>query len=540
MRRRRKRFAWPVLLVFGLPGLLAVLWLVAWLVYSPILERRLEALLEQRFAGDVEFASLHYLAPFWVVASDGVLRGEVAGEPVEWIRVGSLRARLDRVPGTGPSRIETLRLAGATVTLLRDGGELRDPSDLWRGGRERRSRRLPLRGIDVRGLTVAYRRAPDAEPLLLEGFDLSLAVASGGRSRAYEVDVTGGDERLELEAKGRLELDTQVLRIEALDAKTTLPPGREAPGAIPVRLAGAKGTIERRRARLELTDGRLSIGRDAPLELRRLRLTARAARGTTSVRDLRAAVLGGTVEGSADVRGGDDGRWDATLTARDVDLALLARRFAGSDVRGRLSGEGSFSGPLATRRGSLLDGLAGEGTLRVTQGRLYEVPVIAELLEAVEIGADAATVSDATAEFSIKDRTVALDDLSLGSPAVGMHGDGEVGFDRRVELDVVVVPLGDWKEKLEGSGVPIVGDAIAALVGAVQSLFTEASSIVYEFRVTGTLGDPTVVPVPAPVLTEATARLFSRMITGSWQEDVLSGRSLRRRDDAGSPRASRE
>ncbi len=537
MRRRRKRFAWPVLLVFGLPALLAVAWLAAWLVLSPIVERRIEALLEERFAGDVELASVHYLAPFWVVASDGVLRSEVAGEPVEWIRVGSLRARLDRVPGTGPIRIERLALDDVTATLLRDGGELRDASDLWRGGK-RRSRRLPLRSIDVGGLTVAYRSAPDAEPLLFAGFDLSLAVAPDERSRAYDVRVTGGDERLELDAKARLELDAQALQIESLDAVTTLPPG--ARGGIPVRLAGAKGTIERQTACLELYDGRLSIGRDAPLELGGLRLTASAARGTTSVRDIRAALLGGTLEGSADVRGGDDGRWDARLSTQDLDLAQLARRFTRSDVRGRLSLAGRFSGPLGGAQGALLDGLEGDGALNVTRGRLYEVPVVAELLEAVKVGAEAATVSTATSAFSIRDREVKLSDLSLGSPAVGMHGHGEVGFDGRVELDVVVAPLGDWKEKLEGTGVPIVGGALAAIAGAVQSLFTEASSIVYEFRVTGTLGDPTVVPVLAPVLTEATARLFSSMITGSWQEDVVSGRSLRRRGDAGSPRASRE
>jgi len=541
MRRKWKRIAWPALAVLALPVALAALWGAVWLFVSPVVEDRLEAVLERRFAGDVAFGSLHYLPPYWVVASDAVLRGPGDGDDrVEWIRVGSLRARLDRIPGTGPILIEKLTLVEPVVTLLERGGSLHDPSDLWRSDGKRRPGKLPLRRIVVRDLEVRYRSAADGEePRAFGGFDLVLDADRGGE-RAYDFQVDGGGDRLRLDAGGRLALDDRTLRVAKLDAATTLGGAGGDERGTEVRLAGARGALELKKSRWRLDDGALTIGADEPLELAELRLTAHAERGRIEVGDLHAAVLDGSVDGSGSVRAGGTRRWSAALEARELDLARLARRFGDARVRGRLSGRASLSGPLAAGGEALLDGLSGDGVLRVRDGRLYEIPVIAALLGKVEITEGAATVSDARADVSVANRVATLEDLALASPAIGMQGRGEVGFDRRVDLDVVVVPLGDWKQKLEATDVPVVEGPIATIAGALQSLFGQASGMLYEFRVTGTLGDPSVVPVPAPVLTGSAARLFARMVSGSWQEDALSPEPPRRPDDAGSPRASRE
>src|SRR5690606_4789355 len=60
MPRHRQRLPWALRLVLALFVLLAVVWVGVWLVASPLVERRIEALLERRFAADVSFGSFSF------------------------------------------------------------------------------------------------------------------------------------------------------------------------------------------------------------------------------------------------------------------------------------------------------------------------------------------------------------------------------------------------------------------------------------------------------------------------------------------------
>jgi hypothetical protein len=66
---------------------------------------------------------------------------------------------------------------------------------------------------------------------------------------------------------------------------------------------------------------------------------------------------------------------------------------------------------------------------------------------------------------------------------------------------------------LRRTRVPVVSDVLGAVAGGVQDVLNLATrGLIYEFRVDGHVGDPQVRAVPTPVLSEAAAVVFSRML----------------------------
>jgi hypothetical protein len=113
----------------------------------------------------------------------------------------------------------------------------------------------------------------------------------------------------------------------------------------------------------------------------------------------------------------------------------------------------------------------------------------------------------------VRDRRVELRSAAVQSPALGLVGSGHIGFDRTLDLKVIAAPLGDWRERLKRGKIPILSDVAAEVFGTIQQVVNAATStLLYEFRVSGTLNEPKVDTVPAPVLTEPAALLLGQMI----------------------------
>lgn len=553
MPRHRQRLPWALRLVLALFVLLAVVWVGVWLVASPLVERRIEALLERRFAADVSFGSFSFLPPFWVVADDVVLASQPGGEGaegpagaraervseriderVEWIRIPSLRVRLSWLPGGWPPEVALLSVSAPRLTVLRDDEELLHAAQLWVESAQRRAR-LPLRRIVARDATIEIRSAADAAresaPLVLDGFDLEMEADEGG-ARAYGWRLEGG-ERVRVDGTGVFDLDEDVVQVDALraslvlgaDGVTAQATSKEHDGAggMPVAIDDAKGRIELEARRLRIDSAKLSFGNEPQIVLSDLQATATLADERIDVPDLAFRVFGGDVKAPLHVRLADVPRWQGDVELSALDLSALAAHVgtARDDrIAGTLSGRADLEGTLAPD--ALLSSLRGRGEVRARGERFYVIPLIGELLEAMRLGSEAVTVSSASAELHVADRTVFLDNVALGSPAIGMQGHGKVGFDGRVDVDVILVPLGDVREKVAGSGLPVIGDAVAAVAGTLQRLFAGVSELVYEFHVTGTLGDPQVTPVPVPALTRNASTVFERMVRRGWDADVLS------------------
>ena len=131
---------------------------------------------------------------------------------------------------------------------------------------------------------------------------------------------------------------------------------------------------------------------------------------------------------------------------------------------------------------------------------------------------------------------ILLRSAAVSSPALGVQGSGTIGRDKRLDLDVVAAPLGDWRDKLKQTNVPLLNDVAGEVAGAVQKLVNTATSqLLYEFRITGTTSHPQVTPVPVPALSDAVALLFGRMMRGEGKL-LESVRTRPRRADEALPR----
>jgi hypothetical protein len=82
-----------------------------------------------------------------------------------------------------------------------------------------------------------------------------------------------------------------------------------------------------------------------------------------------------------------------------------------------------------------------------------------------------------------------------------------------VDLTVVAVPLGDLREKLKQTPIPVVNDLAAGVAGLAQDLFKGAAgALIYQYHITGPATHTTQEVVPAPALTDSAATVFGQML----------------------------
>jgi hypothetical protein len=97
---------------------------------------------------------------------------------------------------------------------------------------------------------------------------------------------------------------------------------------------------------------------------------------------------------------------------------------------------------------------------------------------------------------------------------VGLQGGGTIDFSGDLDLRVVAAPLADWRENLKGTKIPVVSDVVGGVAGVLQKMLNKATgTLLYEFRVGGTVKKAEVVAVPTPVLTDAAAFVFGKMMS---------------------------
>ena len=139
--------------------------------------------------------------------------------------------------------------------------------------------------------------------------------------------------------------------------------------------------------------------------------------------------------------------------------------------------------------------------------------MLARTAERSKLATEVLSSGEAAAVFRIRERSIELRPAALNSPALGLHGAGTIDFDGRLDIDLTAFPLGDWEKHIKDSGIPLVGDAVGNVAGAVQRLLDTATrQLVYQFRVRGTLDEPRLELEPAPILTDAVRSILGHMI----------------------------
>jgi hypothetical protein len=244
------------------------------------------------------------------------------------------------------------------------------------------------------------------------------------------------------------------------------------------------------------------------------------------VRRLEADVLGGRITGAVRVTPGSGMKYNGRAYLRGIHLDEISKVYIVPETeRAKLSGVGNmnieFAGERPRDGGSAMQALRAKGEFEVLRGHFWTIPLLGEVARRAGGGKEL-TVGEAAGVFELADRRLLLRNAAVSSPALGVQGSGAIGPDRQLDLNIVAAPLGDWRDKLKQTNVPIISDVAGEVAGAVQKLVNGATShLLYEFRVTGTTGHPNVATVPVPALTDSAAVLFSGMLREGTEEGRL-------------------
>ncbi|HVM59687.1 MAG TPA: AsmA-like C-terminal region-containing protein [Verrucomicrobiae bacterium] len=160
--------------------------------------------------------------------------------------------------------------------------------------------------------------------------------------------------------------------------------------------------------------------------------------------------------------------FDFSVDSADVNGVLSAAHGRPSTVTGLLTGKATING-----RGADMEALTGRGELSVSDGVLWQAPVFGIFSQV--LGNTKAT--RATASFAIANRAVSTDDMQVSAGVFTARSWGQLGFDGKMDFRVQAQFLKSW---------PGVG------------LLTWPLAKILEYKVGGTISDPTYRPVNFP------------------------------------------
>lgn len=286
-----------------------------------------------------------------------------------------------------------------------------------------------------------------------------------------------------------------------------LPPGEKPEYRFDIRTDEGAGSLSK--YRIPLTGVRAEIVATPQLvEIRRI--DAKSLGGTV-------VALGRVVPGKGAAMTYEGQGW-----VRNVDVKALGTLVSkdGKEPK-RLSGRGnvnvriSGTGKDLERRFTAADTVKASGQFEVLDGDFYELSMVKQISDNARVKYEATTVGQAAGTFEIANRVVTFPQMAISAPVLGLTGSGRVAFDGGLDLEVVAAPLADWREQVKRTKIPVVSDVAGEVLGGLQKMLNTATkTLLYEFHVTGRVGEPKVAAVPTPVLTEGVARLFGAMVKG--------------------------
>lgn len=155
-----------------------------------------------------------------------------------------------------------------------------------------------------------------------------------------------------------------------------------------------------------------------------------------------------------------------------------------SDLIGRTNKlEGMLNGELTVVAGNTDEpnSWMGYGSVHLRDGLIWDIPVFglfSPILNAVAPGLGNSRAKQGSAEFLITNSVISTKDLEMQATAMRMHFEGTVDFEKRIESRVEAELLRD---------LPGIGLVLSKILWPVTKIF--------EYRVTGTLGDPKAEPL---------------------------------------------
>ncbi len=216
-----------------------------------------------------------------------------------------------------------------------------------------------------------------------------------------------------------------------------------------------------------------------------------AAAGQTP-RPITANLFGGKFVGDGWATLGPEPQYAVNATLLDADLARCAREVIAG--RQRLRGTITATADL-TGRGWSRNSLAGSGTIRLSNGDVYELPVMISLLKILSIRPpDQNAFSDGSVDYRIEGEHVYFDQIDFRGDAISLRGKGEMDFQSAIKLTFYTIV---GRGELE---LPVI-----------KQVFRGASQQLMLIHVDGTLQNPKTRKEALPVVTQALQQLSEEL-----------------------------
>jgi hypothetical protein len=201
-----------------------------------------------------------------------------------------------------------------------------------------------------------------------------------------------------------------------------------------------------------------------------------------------AKVFGGTVYGDGWAYMGEQPRFGIQARLVDADLTACDRDLAGKNrgLVGRIDGTVQLQGA-----GHNHTTLQGDGTLRLRNANIYELPAMVSLLKILSFKPpDPNAFSNSESIFHVQGEHVYFSKLDFNGDAISLVGKGEMNFQGDTRM-VFAATLGRGD-----AGVPLV-----------RNLFGGVSQQIMQIRVTGNMQDPHIERVALPGVNQALKNL---------------------------------
>lgn len=202
-----------------------------------------------------------------------------------------------------------------------------------------------------------------------------------------------------------------------------------------------------------------------------------------------ANTLGGELKMDARLAFNDPLAYNLNLSLSEASVAKLARSVL--DQRHDVSGKG-FAVIRLKGTTAGLHTLQGTGQLRLREADIYELPVMARLLNLLSLRPpDNTAFTSSDVDFRVQGEQIYLDRVDFIGDAITLKGHGWMDLNRHVNLDFYALV---GRQELQ--------------FRLLQMLLAEASKNILAIQLVGNLDNPQVIKKPLPELDDTLQRLF--------------------------------
>lgn len=362
-----------------------------------------------------------------------------------------------------------------------------------------------LEQVRIQDGTLVYD-SPTGQPFELPGIDATLQMQPiEGQAAAQSFDASVSSKPLvTAQAAGRIDMNEPAVRVDRFRFSAQLAQAQALPPEMGRTVADlvSKGNLQatgdgvvpldnprRFKGQLSATlqDAFVHVGEN-PWSINKAELSASADGGAVSAR-YSAAIFGGRIQGTIDadlVRPPQpvEVRWQAD----NIDLEELSVPAPGE--KGQYAGKLASAGTYKTQLANHPQGVSGNGTINIREGKLVKLPVIQPVLDTMLsvplLGLGDGGKDHAEVAWTFQPDRMQVKEIAVETSVAKLRGDGAIQYDGALNL----VMKAEVLEKFDDLTKPLgkIGDVIRD----VRDLSGEAVA----YKVRGTLDEPKVSPAP--------------------------------------------